>query len=109
MNGPTRNVPGSVVDDLQRSWADTVEALHRRILAQDDTIASLRKELAAKNDLYGLAREALASVAATVAELLVRIDAIADRALAEGDDHGDGVDGGHSEDPAGDPADGTPR
>ncbi len=109
MDDPTTMIPRAVVADLERSWADTVEALHARILDRENTIVALRRELTLKEGLLGLAREGFSDAATLIADLLARIDAIADRARAEGDDHGDDVDGGHAKGPTGDTADGTPR
>ncbi len=109
MDDRTEMVPRAVVADLERSWADTMEALHARILDRENTIVALRRELTLKEGLLGVAREGFSDAAALIADLLARIDAIADCARAEEEEHGDGVDRGHSEDPAGDTADGTSR
>ncbi len=109
MDNRTTMIPRAVVADLERAWADTVEALHARILDRENTIVALRRELTLKEGLLGLAREGFSDAAMLIADLLARVDAIADRARAEEEDHGHQVDGGHPQDPAGDAAAGESR
>ncbi len=97
-------IPRAVVADLERAWSDTVEALHARILDREKTIIALRKELTLKEGLLTIARDGFSDAAILIADLLARIDAIADHAPAEEEDHGHQVDGGHAQDPAGDAA-----